>query len=163
MFFQLIFDTEPTLVSSSTNQDTIAFVVLIGLGVMVIGLLMYGIRRARSAGSSNWELFERERLQKAWREVEGLAKQGSAAGRKLAVIEADKLVDTALRKIGFPGETMAERMKVAEYQFPAIRQMWNAHRWRNQLVHEAHFSLSERQVLEALRAYEEVMRQMRVL
>ena len=83
--------------------------------------------------------------------------------RKLAVIEADKLVDHAFKTVGFPGETMADRMKVAEYKHPKVREMWTAHKWRNQLVHEAHFEISERQAKEALRSYEAVLRSLRAL
>lgn len=163
MLFQLLFDTNPApLASASTgpNGVAIAFIALVAL-VLVGGIL--AIRRSFSSGTSNWEEAERKRFQKAWNELVQLANVGGAPGRKLAIIEADKLVDTVLRKVGFPGETMAERLKVAEYQYPAIKQMWTAHRWRNQLVHEAHFTLTERQTSEAIKAFEAVLRAFKAL
>lgn len=161
--FQLLFDTNSTpMVSENAGASGIATLFIL-LVVAVFFLMAAWIRRAASSNSSNWEEAERRRFRKAWDDLSQLAKVGGAPGRKLAMIEADKLVDTALRKVGFPGEGMAERLKVAEYQHPAIKQMWTAHRWRNQLVHEAHFSLSERQVHEALRAFEAVLRSLKAL
>lgn len=163
MLFQLIFDADTSTVAPAASETPFVAVALLIFGLLIVWGVIYVLKQARSSRSSDWEFFERERFTRSWQEIEQLAKQGSGAGRKLAIIEADKLVDTAMRKVGFPGETMAERMKVAEYRFPAIRQMWMAHKWRNQLVHEAHFSLSERQTVEALRAYHDVLRQMKVL
>lgn len=163
MLFQLLFDAQPAPISASgdgLNGIAIAFIALVGL--VILGGVIW-IRRTMSSGSSNWEEAERKRFQKAWDELQQLAKVGGAPGRKLAMIEADKLVDTVLRKVGYPGETMAERLKVAEYQHPLIKNMWTAHRWRNQLVHEAHFTLTERQTQEALKAFEAVLRSFKAL
>lgn len=164
MLFQLLFDAQPSPSSLARDQvgGGVGLLFLLVLVVAMVAVVWF-VRRTRSSGTSNWEAAERKRFQKAWEELNQLAKQGGAPGRKLAMIEADKLVDTVLRKRGFPGETMAERLKVAEYQHPAIKHMWNAHRWRNQLVHEAHFSLSERQVREALQAFEAVLRSFQAL
>lgn len=163
MLFQLLFDTNQTPIASSgggVSGIAIAFVVVV-MAVFAVGIVL--IRRAMTSSASNWEEAERKRFQKAWDELTQLAKVGGAPGRKLAMIEADKLVDTVLRKVGFPGETMAERLKVAEYQHPAIKNMWTAHRWRNQLVHEAHFTLTDRQTQEALKAFEAVLRSFKAL
>lgn len=137
---------------------------VIGVILVFIFLAAGIVRLIRSnAKSSDWETLNRQKFTATWKEIEGLAKQGSAAGRKLAVIEADKLLDHALKGVGFPGETMADRLKVAQYQHPKIKDVWTAHKWRNQLVHEQDFHLSERQTHEALRAFEAVLRSLRAL
>lgn len=163
MLLQLLFDTEVPAQVPASSGSAFAIVAFLSIVLLLIGVVVALVRKMREASSSDWDHAQKIKLTNAWKEVEMLAKQGSSAGRKLAIIEADKLVDTALRQVGFPGETMAERMKVAEYRFSTIRQMWLAHKWRNQLVHEAHFSLSERQANEALRAYHAVLRQMNAL
>lgn len=54
----------------------------------------------------------------------------------LAVIDADKLLDHALKKKGFNGQTMAERMVSAKDTFSRRQLVWESHKFRNQLVHE---------------------------
>jgi tRNA A37 N6-isopentenylltransferase MiaA len=54
----------------------------------------------------------------------------------LAVIEADKLLDHALKKKGYAGQTMAERMVSAKDILSKRQLVWEAHKFRNQIVHE---------------------------
>ncbi len=161
MLFQLVFDAGVAAPSSTGGPSRIT----IALVVVIVFVIAIALIRALSAskGSSDWEALNRERFTATWKEIQGLAKQGSAAGRKLAIIEADKLLDHALKTVGFPGETMADRLKVAQYQHPKIKDVWTAHKWRNQLVHEQNFHLNDRQTHEALRAFEAVLRSLRAL
>lgn len=161
MFFQLVFDT--TAPASSSSGGSSLFLIAIVLAIVVA--IAIGIIKALSSGkkSSDWDALNRQKLTATWKEIQGLAKQGSGPGRKLAIIEADKLLDHVLKTVGFPGETMADRLKVAEYQHPKIREVWTAHKWRNQLVHEQNFTVSERQTAEALRAFEAVLRSLKAL
>ena len=65
---------------------------------------------------------------------------------KLAVIEADKLADTVLKKAGVKGESMAERLRQVEKiaDRSVYQRMWEAHKVRNELVHEInHASLND--------------------
>jgi len=57
---------------------------------------------------------------------------------KLAIIEADKLVDSVLRRAKIRGETFADRLRKVEKLVPysSYQQMWEAHKVRNELVHE---------------------------
>ena len=165
MLFQLIFDTAPAATGLSGGETSGSAWIVLAAVFGVLALVGLGIAKALRSrgGSSDWEAINREKTTAAWREAEGLAKQGSAAGRKLAVIEADKLLDHALKSLGFPGETMAERLKAAAYSHPKLRDVWTAHKWRNQLVHEQHFALSERQTQEAMRSFEAALRALKVL
>lgn len=162
MFFQLILDSSSKSPVVSGGAESSAWIVI--LAIAMLALVGFGIVKAiRSSSSTNdWDALNRAKIRKTWNEISALASQGPIT-RKLAIIEADKLVDHTLKALGFPGETMSERMKVAEYKHPKIREMWQAHKWRNQLVHEADFSLSERQTKEALRGFEAVLKSLRAL
>lgn len=72
---------------------------------------------------------------KKWHDVRTLART-SAAGGRLAVIEADKLLDHALKDLRFSGETMADRLNSAKSALGNVNAVWDAHRLRNRLVHE---------------------------
>jgi len=58
---------------------------------------------------------------------------------KLSIIEADKLVDNVLRRAHVKGKAMGERLRSVEKMVPydVYSDMWEAHKERNRLVHEA--------------------------
>ena len=56
---------------------------------------------------------------------------------KLAIIEADALLDRAIQRTGVQGTTMGERMKNLNPQsFPLLDSAWKAHRVRNYIAHD---------------------------
>ena len=55
----------------------------------------------------------------------------------MAILNADKLLDQALRQRGFKGETMGERMKSAQNVWSNANHVWTAHKVRNRIAHES--------------------------
>lgn len=55
---------------------------------------------------------------------------------QMTVLNADKLVDQALRDCGARGETMAERLKSSSTKFSDLNGLWSAHKLRNRIAHE---------------------------
>lgn len=91
-----------------------------------------------------------EAVQKAWDLIMRSAGRGPE-GKRLAVIDSDRLVDKLLKDAGYEGEGALERMR----QLPAERVatlggLIDAHRFRNRLVHEVGFSPNERDLDGAL-------------
>ncbi len=83
---------------------------------------------------------------------------------KLAVIEADNLVDDALKSHGFSGESMGERLMIIKPdELNSLQELWDAHKLRNLLVHEAHYEIRHEQVLAALHSFEKVLRELGVI
>ncbi len=68
----------------------------------------------------------------------------------MAIINADKLLDEALKKSHYKGKTMGERLVSAQHQLGDNDAVWNAHKLRNRLVHEDMSKLKEREVKHAL-------------
>lgn len=86
-----------------------------------------------------------------WQRITDLAGQSSTAS--LAVIEADKLLDRALKDGRWRGETMADRLADASGVFKDYNAIRRVHRLRNRLVHETGASASCRQAGGALKVY----------
>ena len=76
-------------------------------------------------------VFPKGEITEAWNHIE------SSEGA-LAIIEADKLVDNVLRRGGIMGESMADRLRKVEglISRDTYQGMWDAHKLRNNLVHE---------------------------
>jgi hypothetical protein len=99
-----------------------------------------------------------------WEEIKKHVSSFTEAEWKLAVIEADKFVDDALKTAGFPGETMGERlMLIQPGQLLALQDLWDAHKLRNLLVHDANYQINHRQAILAIEAFERVLRELGAL
>jgi hypothetical protein len=103
--------------------------------------------------SRKFEVGDREAMKRRWQEIESLALASGEVSRKLAVVEADKLLDSALKTLAMPGMTLGERLKFAAYKYPQLKEVWWAHRVRNQLVHEASFHLERKMAIMAIKTY----------
>ena len=88
-----------------------------------------------------------------WQRIESL-KNGNEAEWHLAVFEADKLLDEALKSRGFRGKTMGDRLKNARKNLAHNNDVWQAHKLRNRLAHEAGVTLHQSQVNNALHGFE---------
>ena len=61
---------------------------------------------------------------------------------KLAILEADVLLDRVIQQTGVRGETMGERMKNLNRQsFPLLDTAWQVHGVRNRIAHEPEYTI----------------------
>jgi hypothetical protein len=82
-----------------------------------------------------------------------LARVKTPEGMILAVVDADKLLDEALKKRHFRGKTMGERLVSAQKAISDNDAVWYAHKLRNRLVHEPNVRLKKREAQTALAGF----------
>ena len=68
----------------------------------------------------------------------------------LAIIDADKLLEEALKCHKYKGKTMGERLVSAQHDITNNDKVWFAHKLRNKLVHDQDVKLRKSDVKEAL-------------
>lgn len=153
--------SSPTL-SEETGAVSDSTVVII-FGVLFAVLLLMGlvVSLVRKLQRPELNGLTPDKIKQLWVQIRQSAKQGKL-GQKIAVIEADKLLDNVLKSLLIPGETMGERLKMAAYKYPRIKDIWPAHKIRNQLVHETSFEL-QGEAGWVLDDYEQALRLLRVL
>lgn len=124
--------------------DTIPLLFL--LGVLVVGVLLFVVimLTRRSPKTLN-----REKYQSDWLVIEQSLTKDSGSWQ-LAVMNADKLLDRALKERGFKGSTMGERLASAGRSFSKCDAVWAAHKLRNRLAHEDNVKLSPKLTRQAL-------------
>lgn len=121
--------------------------------VLIVGVLLIVIisvtRRMPSA-------INKEEFQQRWLAIEQSvsSEQGTM---QLAILNADKLVDSALKQKGLSGKTMGERMKSAKDKFSDRNGIWYAHKLRNQIAHES-VTVTPSQTKNALQAFKRALR-----
>lgn len=134
-------------------------ILLVGLLFLIIAIAL--IRRLMNREELHG--LSREQIKKKWEEIESVSKTAGIMGKKMAIVEADKLLDSALKSMMMPGNTIAERLKVASYKYPELKRVWFAHKLRNQIVHETTFEIGERQERTAIEAYRKALKVIHVL
>ncbi len=104
---------------------------------------------------------KRDYFQKQWMEL--LSRVRTSEGMVLAIIDADKLLDEALRKSHYRGKTTGERLVAAQRILSDNDTVWYAHKLRNRLVHETNQNLKKREVQNALAGFRQALRDLGAL
>lgn len=93
-----------------------------------------------------------------WKNIEENMNSSNAANWRLAILEADIMLFDMLEQIGYPGQTVAEKLKQANSEsFSTLNDAWRAHKVRNIIAHEgAAFNLSRSQAEETIANYKKV-------
>jgi len=112
-------------------------------------------REERSSAPANAILKER------WEAVFARSKTNSPESVRLAIIDADNLINdvliskhTARQGLGFEDASMAEKLKnLSKDDFKTLDRIWEAHHTRNKLVHEPDFEISSEEAHKVLENY----------
>jgi hypothetical protein len=134
----------------SLTREIMAVVILI----VVIGIILIVLQhRPRTL---NVDYFK-----KRWQELQKLCANRTTWA--LAVIDADKLLDEALKKSHFKGKTMGERLVSAQHTLTNNDGVWYGHKLRNTLVHETDAKLRQKDVKTALVGFRQALKDLRAL
>jgi hypothetical protein len=106
----------------------------------------------------------RAEIQQAWQSILQTYSKGTPDNLKIAIINADKLVDTMLKDAGFAGDHMVDRLK----QIPAARlgsleRLYRAHRVRNNIVHTPDFAVNPSLARQTIEDYESFLKELRYI
>lgn len=136
------------------NKHTLALIVAIAVLLVIVGLASWLTRRKPSKLNKDY-------FGKRWHEAQALC--GHEETWPLAIINADKLVDEALKKSKYHGKTMGERLISAEKDIQDKDGVWFAHKLRNKLVHEEHNKLKKKEVMDALLGFRAALKDLGAL
>lgn len=129
-------------------------IVAIVIGLIILLVLLKVTSKPRAE-------LKKEYFQKKWSEVK-VMERTSAAAQRLAVIEADKLLDHALKDWNLAGSTMGDRLKSAGKMLGDEDLVWKAHKLRNRLVHDD-FHPKSSDIRSAINSFERALRKLGAL
>jgi hypothetical protein len=106
-------------------------------------------------------VLKREYFEKRWKDLQSSCKNKDTW--PMAVINADKLLDEALKKRRYKGKTMGERLVSAQRDLDDNDAVWFSHKLRNRLVHEDNASLRQKDVKQALVGFRRALKDLGAL
>lgn len=108
---------------------------------------------------STYRPFGVRKITKLWTKIMARLETGIESEAKLAIIEADSLLDDILKRMGFGGETLGERLKaLTPATIPNREEVLEAHQIRNNVVHDPDYRLSLEEARKTLAIYEKALR-----
>ena len=147
----------------------ISLALLTGIGYSIIRIRQIRAREEASfaglvevapAQGENGAVAEGPRNPK-WEKVQEHITSENPANWRLAILEADILLDELLDALKYRGESIGEKLKkIEQSDFTTLSLAWEAHKIRNQVAHEgSEFLLSDREARRVVKLYEEVFKE----
>jgi hypothetical protein len=124
-----------------------AVVIVGGLLFVAIGLTRRGVQH-----------LDVEKYRTKWFAIEHQLDRSNVASFSMCVLNADKLVDQALRERGIKGQTMADRMKTMSGNFSNRNAIWQAHKLRNHIAHDTDSKVTYDSARSALSGFKQALK-----
>lgn len=125
------------------------------VGVLIVAVLLIVVIVLTKKGPAPLSV---EKYRMRWLAIENQLSRDQPSSFHLCVLNADKLLDQALKERGVKGETMGERMKTAKDTWSNANAVWTAHKLRNQIAHEPEVQVSYDDARRALAAFKQALK-----
>jgi len=133
--------------------------------IFLVGAIVFGIAVLIVVSRLGYKVpshhLNKKYFQRKWIELLNLVK--TPEGMVLAVIDADKLMDEALRRRHFKGTSTGERLVSAQHSFSNNDDVWHAHKLRNRLVHETDVRIKQKDAKAALESLKQGLKDLGAL
>lgn len=137
---------------------------LVALGFLVYSTMrLWQIREEEKAQYSTISQHdEHERLESSrWQYIQERIASTNQDDWRAAIIEADIILDEVLTRLGYPGDSVGEKLRaVNPAHFATLNNAWEAHRVRNEIAHQGSaYPLTDRLAYRTIQNYEAVFRE----
>lgn len=78
-----------------------------------------------------------------------------------AIMEADKLLDYALTRMGYKG-SLGAKLKKSPKLFTKINDVWAAHKVRNNIAHKINYTVDEKTYKEAMLQFKQAFKDLKI-
>ncbi len=137
----------------------VTLLVLVG-AVLVIGSGLLVIVQLTAARHPR---LDTTKYRQAWHAIRQNVDKKTMDNLQMAVINADKLLDTAMREYGVAGATTGERLKARRGLWSHEDAVWSAHKLRNQIAHESNVALTPQTCQRAMAGFETALKDLGAL
>jgi hypothetical protein len=122
--------------------------------IIIIGILLFAAITLTKKGGS----IDVEKYRTRWLTIEQSIVKDNEPSYHMAILNADKLVDQALKESGIKGQTMGDRMKFAKERWTNRDAIWASHKLRNQIAHESDVRINYDTARRALAGFKQALK-----
>jgi hypothetical protein len=146
-------------------RNAFLFVSGILLLLLVILLVVSGWIRNRYTEdlyeATSYKPFGVKQSAKEWKRISARIKSGEESDHKLALIEADDLLEERLRAMGYKGGKMQDLLsQVPGTILPNVEEVIRVHQLRNNIVHDPDYKLDPEEASEAISIFERALQEL---
>jgi len=136
--------------------------------ILLIGIINFSLKLERLIRKENEKIFGKKidiipdvetKKNEQWELVVKHVESPSQNDWKLAIIEADKMLEGVINRIlpGYENLSIGEKLKKIESSdFLSINEAWEAHKVRNRIAHESAYEITEREAKLVIGMYKKV-------
>lgn len=135
-------------------DSTISMIFFVA-AVFVFGAILYAVITLTRRGPGRLDV---EKYRSRWLTIEQQLKRDESMTYSLCVLNADALLDQALKDKGVQGTTMGERMKQMQKSWSNANNVWSAHKLRNQIAHEPDANINYDASRRALASFKQALK-----
>ena len=175
-----LFDTLKPILAFIINPNTwtVLGVISSSISILCIAIIIFSLVRMREI--QNFEKMEldheiHEALARdkevirnenpRWHYILTLIESSNESDWRVAIIEADTMLDELLREKGLTGETVSELLESARSNgYASIQNAWDAHLVRNQIAHAgSEFSLTQVEGRRVIKMFQNFFEELRAI
>jgi len=145
-------------------------IILTILGLLFFAGIVFTIFRMREVNKREREYYKPIDIEEAeakariveWEVIMDHLNADNPAEWRIAILEADNILDRLLAEEGFAGENLGERLKgLTTKNLVTLNEAWEAHKVRNNIAHDGStFMLENREAKKVIGMYEKVFREL---
>lgn len=123
--------------------------------VFVFGAILFAVISLTRRGPKNLDV---TKYRSRWLTIEQQLRRDEKTTYQMSVLQADTLLDQALKDKGISGTVMADRMKLMQKKWSNANNVWAAHKLRNKIAHESDFVPSYESASRALASFKQALK-----
>ncbi len=127
-------------------------------------VLLYGGKAADTFGTAGADELNNDKNIREWSLIVLKSRNPDENERKFAIIAADALIERILELAGYHGDNLGDRLKKIESSdLDSLNDLWEAHKIRNRIAHEASYRLSQEDAARAIACFEKTLKELKYI
>lgn len=123
--------------------------------ILVFAAILFAVITLTKRGPSSLDV---NKYRSKWLSIEQQLRRDEVSTYHLCILNADSLLDQAMKERGIPGTVMADRLKAMKQKWSNADNVWSAHKLRNKIAHESDARVTYDSTRRALSSFKQALK-----